>query len=41
MFNGISMEFTEYLNEDAKKKKRTLSVYQGHYIRYWFPLALH
>ena len=41
MFNGISMEFIEYLNEDAKKNKRTLSVYQGHYNRYWFPLALH
>ena len=35
MFNGISMEFIEYLNEDAKKKKKTLSVYQGHYNRYW------
>ena len=41
MFNGISMEFIEYLNEDAKKKKRMLSVYHGHYNRYRFPLALH
>ena len=29
MFNGISMEFIEYLNEDVKKKKRTLSVFRA------------
>ena len=28
------MEFIKYLSEDAKKKKRTLSVYQSHYNRY-------
>ena len=29
VLNDISMEFMEYVNEDAKKKKKTISVHWG------------